>query len=172
MIKAQSMLPVYEHTADLRTQRATAVTALRVQQQQAQMQIAQLMAAMRIQHLSSLGNMYITGRGQNINQSLEQQRIDLASSTAARSGMNVGGGGGAGAGGSLFPNYIGNSGPVTSRGPNQIGSYISNAGGADKNTEQNTVPVGYGGPGTRMGGAFGGGMFDYIRGSVPAGYFT
>lgn len=172
MVKAQSMLPVYEHTAQLRTDRATAVTDLRMKQQQAQMQIAQLMAAMRVQHLSSLGSMYITGRGQNVNASLEQQRIDLASnaasSAAERSGMMVGGGGGMTAPG--MGSYIPNSGNLIGRNETNTGNYIPNAGGVGTSTDQNTSVVGIGGPGTRMGAPFfTGGMGVRIPGAAYLG---
>lgn len=116
MVKAQAMLPVFQHTSDLRKERAQAIVDLRVKQQAAQMQVAQLLSAMRVQHLATLGDMYITGRGQNVSAGLEQQRIDIARNAASASRSSSGGGGGGAA-------STGFQGQIT-RSPNNAGGGI------------------------------------------------
>lgn len=117
MVKAQSMLPVYEHTAGLRKDKALAVADMRARQASLTTTIASTLGQLRTSYLSALGDSYLRGRGQLMGWEESQRNFDSQEEArqAALSAMGGGGGGRGGGGGDytdFSPGYITNSGPL------------------------------------------------------------
>lgn len=62
MVKAQSMLPVYEHTAGLRKDKALAVADVRAREAGMRAQLASAIGQMRTSYLSMLADTYMRGK--------------------------------------------------------------------------------------------------------------
>jgi hypothetical protein len=123
MVKAQSMLPVYDTTNKLRTDKALAVADQNKSQASMMAQLASTMGNLRANYLSSLGqlhnqrqqttNSWTMGQQQLSQSALAQQRAyeasmrDLATRSSAASG-----GGGSGMTAADDAGYIPNSGPI------------------------------------------------------------
>lgn len=144
MVKAQSMLPVYDTTNKLEVDKSQAIA----QQTQAQgtlmSQIAQQMGNLRTNYLANLGQLHNTAQGQTNSfttaqesQNFQQQQADrqyrlTLQQLAQRSSAATGGGGGGGFNPLLTPGfdpgYIPNSGPIrgSSINPNMV--YIGGGG--------------------------------------------
>lgn len=73
MLKAQAMLPVYEHTAGLKKDKALAVADVRAREAGMRASLAQAIGGMRTQYLSFLADTYMRGRGMNA--SWQQQQF-------------------------------------------------------------------------------------------------
>lgn len=122
MVKAQTMLPVYDASNSLRTDKAAAIADIRQKKANYQSGLAAQLGQMRTGYLSMLADAYLKGQGQT-NQwvqsqqqlELERQRLNLAGSGKGRSGgfdFGSGGGSGAGSAGVMTTGYIPNAGPI------------------------------------------------------------
>jgi len=66
MMKAQAMLPVYEHTAGLRKDKALAISDVRTREAGMRAQLAQSIGQMRSSYLAHLGDVYMKGQGMSM----------------------------------------------------------------------------------------------------------
>lgn len=77
MVKSQAMLPVYDATNKLATDKEGAVLAAKQQQVSAMGQLATMMSQLRSSYLTKLGELQISKQGQDNNWVLSQQQLRL-----------------------------------------------------------------------------------------------
>lgn len=122
MLKAQAMLPVYEHTSGLRKDKALAIADVKAREAQMRGQLASTLGQMRSSYLGMLAQTYMQGRGMNMQWQGQQFNQALALEELAARRGNVGGGAGGrsiggGVGGGTHPAFSGQ----ISRAPNNSG---------------------------------------------------
>ncbi len=171
VVTAQAKMPVFQQIQDINkekeatrldaTNRADALAAqIAGQISQIRLGYAQTLADYnaRVQGFDIDVSKFNASQDMNLYEIQQRQAAQDAALAASRSGG--GGGGTAPSGGdvnaltAMFPNYAGNSGPISGRSPLTIGTYMPNAGGPQMRTLNNSLISGYGGPGTTMGADF------------------
>jgi hypothetical protein len=102
MIKAQTMLPVYDQTSKLESEKAAAVATQHHMQSQMMAQVAAQMAQLRSSYLANIGQLQLAKQGQtNTFVGQEQNRVDQAqqmsmmAALASQAAATNGGGGSA-----------------------------------------------------------------------------
>lgn len=102
MVKAQTMLPMFEQASGLRKDKALAVADIRQREAGMRANLAQAIGQMRTSYLSMLAETYMRGRGLATQHQQSQQQFDLQRDESdlrrelALRGTSGGGGGGGG----------------------------------------------------------------------------